>query len=151
MKKTWAIAMVLAAFGAAGSTPVMADDAPAKVEIRRAETKAAEGLTEATVVGSENKVYLHKEAELNGADIAQVGVTTDKDGNPAVEMTLTKDGAKKLAKLSEDHKDKPLAILVDGKVVNAPIVRATLGDKVVITGKFTKAEAEKLAKKIKAD
>ncbi len=151
MKRTWAIAMVLAAFGVSGSLPVWADDAPAKVEIRRAETKAAEGLTEANVVGSESKIYLHKEAELSGADIASVGVTTDKEGAPAVEMTLTKEGAKKLAKVSEDHKDKPLAILVDGKVVFAPVVRATLGDKVVITGKFTKAEAEKLAKKIKAD
>jgi preprotein translocase subunit SecD len=151
MMRTWAIAMVFAAFGVSGSMPVWADDAPAKVEIRRAETKAAEGLTEATIVGSENKIYLHKEAELSGADIASVGVTTDKDGAPAVEMTLTKEGAKKLEKVSADHKDKPLAILVDGKVIFAPVVRATLGDKVVISGKFTKADAEKLARKIKAD
>ena len=42
-----------------------------KVEFRRAELTPAEGLIEATVVGSNKKVYLHKTVEISTADIAQ--------------------------------------------------------------------------------
>ncbi|HJZ59635.1 MAG TPA: hypothetical protein VKE74_32115, partial [Gemmataceae bacterium] len=86
----------------------------------------------------------HAKAELTEKDIA--AATTNADG--AIEVTLTEAGAKKLEKLSGEHLDKPLAILVDGKVISAPVIRAKLGGSVVITGSFTKDEAEKLAKAI---
>jgi preprotein translocase subunit SecD len=41
------------------------------------------------------------------------------------------------------------ASLVDGKVIAAPAVRAKLGEKVLITGKYTKEQAEKLATSIR--
>ena len=117
-----------------------------KLEIRRAETKAAEGLTEARVPGSKEKIYLHKEVEASNADIAKATVEVDKSFNPAVGLEFTKAGAKKMAALSADHMNKPLAILIDGKVVTAPVIRAKLADKVQITGNFSKAEVEALAK-----
>jgi preprotein translocase subunit SecD len=144
-----AIALVaLSAWGMATA----ADPAPrVKVEFHRAETKAAEGLTEAKVADSDTKIYLHKEADLTNEDIASARAIDDKDKGPAVEIVFTKEGVKKAAKMSEDHADKPVAIVVDGKVIFAPVVRAKFGEKVVITGKFTKAEAEKLATGIKPE
>jgi len=38
-----------------------------------------------------------------------------------------------------------VAILIDGSVVMAPVVRAPIGDSAVISGKYTRAEAERIA------
>jgi preprotein translocase subunit SecD len=126
-----------------------AAESPPKLELRRAETKPAEGLTEAKVVGSDQKVYLRKEAEVTEKDVTQAQAVEHK-GTFVIEIVLTKEGQKKLAKLTEEHVDKPLAILVDGKVIAAPVVRDKVpGEKAIITGNFTKEEAEKIAKGIK--
>jgi len=121
-----------------------------KFEIRRAESEPTEGLTEATVVGTTNKVYLHKEASLTNEDISEARVNTDDQKQPRIQITFTKEGGMKMAKLTKDHKNKPLAILVGGKVFSAPIVRAEISKFAVITGSFTKEEAEKIAKSIRS-
>jgi preprotein translocase subunit SecD len=38
-----------------------------------------------------------------------------------------------------------VAILIDGEVVLAPIVRSAIGDEAMITGDSTQAEAERIA------
>jgi preprotein translocase subunit SecD len=150
MRLTARVAGMVALAAWVGSLALAADKADTKVEVRRAESKSAEGLTEATVAGSDEKVYLYKEAELAGEDFASARVVEDKPTGFAVEIVFTKEGMKKAAKLSEKHADKPLAILVDGKVVAAPVLKAKLGEKVLITGKFTKEQAEKLATSVKS-
>jgi preprotein translocase subunit SecD len=128
--------------------PVLADDKPkTKVEFRRAETTAAKDLTEATVAGTKDKVYLHKTADLTGADVASAKLSGE-DKNPTIEITFTEAGAKKAAKLSEDHADKPVAIVVDGKVIAAPVIRTKLGATIRISGHFTEDEAKSLVKAI---
>jgi len=124
------------------------DKPPFKVEFRRAERKPAEGLTEAIVAGTADKVYLHKSADATNADIIEARAAEDGQQRPAVEIIFTKEGAKKMAKLSEQHKDKPLAILVDGKVISAPVVRAQFSERALIGGNFTKEEVARLVKGI---
>jgi preprotein translocase subunit SecD len=125
-----------------------ADKARVQVEFRRAETKPAEGLVEATVGSSKDKIYLHKTADATNEDIADARVDTLNEP-VAVIVVFTKEGAKKMAKLSEEHKGKPLAILVDGKAISAPIVRSTFRDQATITGLSSKEEAERIVKAIK--
>jgi preprotein translocase subunit SecD len=127
--------------------PVRADkdeQPKVKLEVRRAETKAADGLIEATVAGK--KIYLHKTAEANNEDVAEARVVEAEGKKPAIEIVFTKDGAKKMATLTEQHIDKPVAILIDGKVVAAPVVKAKISDRAQITGEFTKEDAEKIVK-----
>jgi preprotein translocase subunit SecD len=112
----------------------------AKVEFRRAESKPTDGLTAAKIVGTDQKIYLHPKAELTEKDVAGAALNV----GPTIEITLTEAGAKKMEKLSGGHIDKPLAILVDGKVISAPVVRAKLGGNVAITGSFTADEAQNL-------
>src|SRR5262245_36349126 len=85
---------------------VQSADKPAvKIEVRKAETKAAEGLIEATVERTANKVYLQKEAVLVNKDFADVRVA---DGEQAVlEITFSDEGKKKIAKVTEDHQGNP--------------------------------------------
>jgi preprotein translocase subunit SecD len=119
-----------------------------QVEFRRAETTPAPGLTEATVPGTKDKVYLHKAADATNKDIAEARPAEDGQAKPAVEIIFTREGAKKMAKLSQQHQGKPLAILVNGKVISAPVVKAQFSARALITGNFTKDEADKLVKGI---
>lgn len=133
---------------------VTADDKPkdkpaVKLELRRAEKEPAEGLTEATVEGSKDKVYLHKTAELTNDDIAKAEVSEDERKQPCISITFTKEGSAKINKITEEHKNKPLAILVNGKVISAPVIKSVISDKAMITGKFTKEEVERIVKGIK--
>ena len=50
--------------------------------------------------------------------------------------------------MSAAHLDKPVAVVVDGKVISAPVVKAKLGGSILITGQFTAEEAKALAKAI---
>jgi preprotein translocase subunit SecD len=127
---------------------VAADPPRVKVEFRRAETKPAEGLSEASVAGSGEKVYLHKAVEITNADIAKASPGLSADSRYEVIVRFTKEGAEKMAKLSEAHRGKPLAILVDGKVVCAPVLRDKITEYAAITGSFTQREAERIAKGI---
>src|SRR5947209_13981317 len=96
----------VAALGLVGCVAWAADgDQPqakpgAGFELRRAESKPAEGLTEATVEGTKNKVYLHKEVALTSADVAGARATAKEGEKPAVEVTLTAGGKKKFADLT---------------------------------------------------
>jgi preprotein translocase subunit SecD len=118
-----------------------------KFEIRRAETKPADGLIKATVAGS--TVYLHPVADATSADISGARVVADGE-RVAIDLTFTQAGAKKMAKASEQHLDKPLAILIDGKVVAALTVRVKISEGARITGSFTREEAEAIVKAVTA-
>lgn len=142
-------AALATAAGLALALPVFADEKPkTKVEFRRAETAAAKGLIEATVAGTKDKVYLHKTADLVTADLASAAVAGEAN-NLTIEITFTEAGAKKAAKLSEDHADKPVAIVVDGKVLAAPVIRAKLGTTIRISGQFTEGEAKSIVKAVR--
>lgn len=119
--------------------------AETKFEIRRAETTKAEGLIEAKDPDSKEVLYLHKEAVVTSADVASAKVV--KMGNHfALALEFKEAGAKRLEKATEAHKEKPLAILIDGKVVSAPLVRSKVSTSAVITGNFTKEELDGIAR-----
>jgi preprotein translocase subunit SecD len=120
-----------------------------ELEFRRAETKPSEGLTELTVPDTNDKIYVHKLADATNRDIAEARVVDDDGrGKPAIEIKFTKEGAKKMAKLSEQQQDKPLAILLDGKLISAPVVRAQFSERALITGAFTKEQVKDLVNNI---
>lgn len=133
-----------------------------KVEFRRAENQPGEGLVEAAVPGTPQKIYLHASADVTNADIAEARAALDSQQKPAVEITFTEEGAKKMAQLTAEHRNRPLAILVDGKVIGppplaiqvdgqvlgAPVVRDKISQKAQITGNFTQEEVDRIARGI---
>jgi len=62
-----------------------------------------------------------------------------------VAISLTPQGAEKMANATLDHLGRPLAILVNGTVVTAPTLRAAIGQVAIITGDFTRQEANEIA------
>lgn len=121
-----------------------------RFEVRLAEDKPAPGLQEAKVADSNRVVYLHNEVVVTNGDIASVRVIRQGNGSTqhAISVEFNKAGAAKMRAATASNIGKPLAILLDGQVVMAPVVRSPIEANAVITGKYTKAEAERMAGRI---
>jgi preprotein translocase subunit SecD len=126
-----------------------ADQPKASLEFRRAEMEPGEGLTEASVPGWQDPIYLHATADVTAADVAVARVVLENpDPNPWVELIFTADASRKMATVTEEHRGKRFAILLNGRVVSAPAVLARVSGRVQITGAFTRADADRLVSSI---
>jgi len=122
-----------------------ADEQPTvTVEFRRAEFKPSDGLEPATVEGSGETIYLHKAAELRNEDIAEAKGNILDDDSLAISVLFTAKGRVKMEKLSNEHTNRPLAIIIDGKITSAPVVRGMISERALITGTFTPEEVERI-------
>jgi beta-lactamase regulating signal transducer with metallopeptidase domain len=72
-------------------------------------------------------------------------------GDRQIEITLTDAGRKQFAKVTREHLHQRLAIIVEGKFLEAPIIQSEIsGGKCQIVGSFSEAEAKALTAKINA-
>jgi preprotein translocase subunit SecD len=120
-----------------------------RFEVRLAEDKPAPGLREAKVGRSPHSVYLHEEVIVTNSDIAAARVV--QVGEPpqyAISIEFNASGAEKMRAATVNHIGSLVAFLFDGKVVMAPLLRTPIGSSAEITGKFTRAEAERIVKRI---
>ena len=115
--------------------------AAVRFDVRLAEDNPAPGLRE-VVVSAGRRIYLREEAVVTNSDIASARLV--EGGTFSIAITFTAEGAAKMSRASGSHVGKPLAILIDGKVVMAPVVRAAITTSAVISGDFTRAEAERI-------
>lgn len=143
------VALTLMAIWSVGSrvwSPFVSDvQGAVRFEVRLAEDKPAAGLREAKVSDSVRTVYLHAEVVVDNGDIATARIVHGGDTlQYAVDLKFSESGAEKMRKATGSHIGKPMAILLDGRVVMAPTVRSPIGDSAVVTGHFTKAEAERI-------
>jgi hypothetical protein len=119
--------------------------AAVRFEIRLAEDHPGAGLREARAAGSDRAVYLHEEVVATNADIARSRVVPG-DGpshfNIAVEFNAA--GAQKMQQATADHVGRPMAVLIDGEIVMAPTLRSAISTSALITGDYTRAEAERI-------
>jgi preprotein translocase subunit SecD len=129
----------------------VAKESSIRLEFRRAETGSAEGLVQATVAKTGQTIYLHKTAEITNGDIESARIDDENDygSGPLLELKFTKQGQRKMEKLTKEHREKPLAVLVNGKVISAPVLHGTLSKQAVISG-LGKAEVERIVKGLKS-
>ena len=106
---------------------------------------------------AENKDYLltdpyFKPTNLNGKYIKSAKIEFDQTTyQPTVSVQFDNDGAKIFEELTTKNVGKPLGIYLDGLPISAPVVREPIaGGSAVISGKFTLAEAKKLAERLNA-
>jgi preprotein translocase subunit SecD len=121
---------------------------PAVVEFRLAQDTPAENLTEMIIEDFPNKIYIHPAVIVSNADVIAAEATTIQRSQPAVMLTFNPAGAQKLKECTRQNQGKRLAMLVDGKILNASIVSGHAQKKAYMTGKFTNAEAKSLAERI---
>jgi len=90
---------------------------------------------------------LKKRTLLSGTEIADARVSIDSRYNEyAVTLKFNSKGARKFDKLTAAHVGERFAIILEGKVNSAPVIRERIaGGSAQITGGFSPAEAHDLA------
>ena len=92
------------------------------------------------------KLFLTKRSQLTGRDIASAYADPERRGH--VNVTLSRDGSDKMWKITSLMRpgQDQLAIVLDGRVVSAPVVQSKLSRNFSISGLDGPGEAEQLAK-----
>jgi hypothetical protein len=124
------------------SSPVLA---AVRFEVRMAEDHPAPGLIVAPLAGSDRLIYLYPQPVVRNDDIAQASVVQEGPERFAVAVDFMQSGAERMRAATTAHVGRPVAILIDGDVVMAPVVRAPISESALISGKYTRAEAERIA------
>jgi hypothetical protein len=116
-----------------------------RFEVRLAEDHPTAGLREARIAGSDRVVYLHQEVIVTNSDIAQSSVVPgDGPSRFGIGVQFNAAGAEKMRQATANHVGRPVAILIDGDVVTAPVLRSPIGTSAVISGAYTKPDAERI-------
>lgn len=101
--------------------------------------------------GSEDGAYLLGKAYVTGKDLAGASTTFDQFGKAAVSLKFSSDGAKLFEEATEANVNKQIAIVLDGVVISAPVVQQRIsGGEAQITGRFSAADANRLAIMLRA-
>ncbi len=147
-----ALAAIVAALLLPGLRPLFVAEVHAAVqfEVRLADDQPLPDRQEARVTGSDRTVFLSKDVVVTNGDIQRAEVVPGGDPSQfSVSVEFTPSGAQKMKTATEKQIGRRMAILLDGKVVMAPTIRSAIGSAAVITGKFTRAEAERIAAGLK--
>jgi len=86
-------------------------------------------------------------AVITGSDIESVSCNQDKTSNvQEINVTLKKNAVELWADVTKRNLNHAIAIVLDGKVLAAPVVRSEItGGKCIITGNYTETEAKFIA------
>jgi preprotein translocase subunit SecD len=96
----------------------------------------------------EGRMVLEKNVLMTGESLedAKVDFSMDALGKPVIAFTLTPEGAKRFAELTSENVGRRLAIVLDGVVESAPVIKGRIGGgKGIIEGNFTAEDAKDLA------
>ena len=144
------LTLTLAAWAAADLLlPESAAAAAIKFEVRLAEDSPVTGLTEAPVEGSNQKIYLYAETLASNEDVTSTRTMPVNAGRFGVAVEFNAEAAARMERATAKHNGRPLALILDGRVVAAPIVRGTIGRSAVLEGNYSEAEARRIAAGIK--
>ena len=123
-------------------SPVLAQ-ASVRFEIRLAEESPASGLQPST--GARGTIYLHRDAIVTNIDIAAARVIAGSPSGFGVEVTFAPNAAERILRATRLHVGKPIAILIDGRVVASPSLKSAFSSSAVINGDFARVDAERIA------
>ena len=95
--------------------------------------------------GSTVYYVLRHLAAVTGKDVRGARQTLDQNNRPAVGFNLSADGARRFGQVTEQNIGRYLAIVLDGRVFEAPRIDGRITDQGQIYGSFTPQEAADLA------
>lgn len=83
---------------------------------------------------------------VSGEDLTNAKGDFDQNGRPAVSFQFDARGARAFGDYTAQNIGAPFAIVLDGKVISAPVIQSHIpGGSGIITGNFTVEEANRLA------
>lgn len=83
---------------------------------------------------SDKTIFVSNVVELHGGQIHKVSFYNNERGKTCVGLELTDDGSKAMKATTSRNLQKQLAIILNGKIVNAPKIMSTITKNVVING-----------------
>src|SRR5213079_316464 len=93
----------------------------------------------------EERLLVKKKADLGGDRVSASNAYYGNEGW-TVQLKFDSEGAKKFGQITEQYKGHRFAIVLDGVIQSAPVIRdAIYGGDAIITGKFEEKEARGLA------
>ncbi|MBL7222931.1 MAG: hypothetical protein ISS72_03675 [Candidatus Brocadiae bacterium] len=151
-RHVWAMGLAALLAGCAGVAKRNVD--PTILQMRLVANEAGpdtEAMTLRTARGEE-AIHVQKAVLLNAADVrrAWVDAKSAAPGTHSIGLAFNKQGAEKFEAVTTANIGRRLAIVVDGKVLSAPVIRSAIRDRAQIAGAFTLEEARAMARKISA-
>ncbi len=93
-----------------------------------------------------NKFYLNKRDSIVGDHLSDAKVAFNQNGKPVIRFRFNSQGAKRFAELTRENKGSLLAIVLDGVVLTAPMIKEPILDgNGEISGQFSLESANDLA------
>ena len=106
------------------------------------------------VQDSENyeiKYLIEKKIRVGGENLIDAKASFDQNEGHAVSFRFDTTGAQKFGKTTSENVGKRFAVLLDGYVITAPVIRSAItGGSGIISGNFTSQEATDLAVLLRA-
>jgi SecD/SecF fusion protein len=98
------------------------------------------------------KLPVYRHVEVDGANLIRASASLDnRSGGWVVNFALDSIGTRRFADVSTKHVGRPFAIVLDNKVISAPVIREPIiGGQGQISGNFTVEEANDLAVLLRA-
>jgi len=112
-------------------------------------TNSATGKSYGEILWIGKEVLIHQNDLQEAKVVTNTPAMSNVPGKPVIEITFTPEGRKRFAEVTRQNIDKRLAIIVEGRIVSAPVIRSEIsGGKGIISGNFTHSEAVELSNKI---
>lgn len=111
------------------------------------------GVNESSAAPSSGEVWyvVNQIPAVTGRDLSGADPGTDENARPDVNFTLTRDGAARFARVTGENVGKLLAIVLDNRIVSAPVIHSQISDRGQISGGgFTPQSAGDLALKLRS-
>jgi len=125
-------------------TGAIAKAVSVRFAVHLAEDTAGPGLIDAGTTGGRT-IYIHQGPVVTNADIAEAHIAPGATPTTfAIAVEFTPAGAARMQEATQHHIGKVMAILIDGEVVMAPVVRAPISTSAMITGDYDRSEAERI-------
>jgi RNA polymerase sigma factor (sigma-70 family) len=140
-----------AAQPASGATSQPNQPAPFQMQLVRDEPgEDTESVTNDTSAAGGETLHVQKTPLMDYTAISSASVTTDaSSGAPVINVEFSEVGKELFAAITKENINKRLAIVVDGHVYSAPVIRSEiLEGKAQVSGQFTEQEARELVAKI---
>ncbi|MCL5674802.1 MAG: protein translocase subunit SecD [Candidatus Omnitrophica bacterium] len=119
---------------------------PEGYQLLYSERKNASGMMEKS-----SPLLVKTPPELTGADLSDAQVGYSSSGFPVVNLTFNSKGTTKFSNVTSENVGKRLAIVLDGIVQSAPVIREAIPNgNAQISGNFSLTEAKNLALVLKA-
>jgi len=92
------------------------------------------------------KIAVERRPVVTGDQLIDASVGQDQYGAPAVNFRFDSAGGRRFARATQENTGKPFAIVLDGKVISAPVINEPiLGGAGIISGNFSTDSANQLA------